>query len=416
MKFFLLVLKNLRRNKLRSLLTFLGVNALVAVFSIIVNVLLGIQSFTQEKAGAVKLMVNDKFNMMMPFPEAYLDDIIRPGTTLNNQLRAECDFDSSRYTLWHFVILSLDKDMKDKDLQFFLLATLPDKVATMTDGMKPGDVDPRALEFMRNPPRSGLKNSGIVLGETIMKKLKKNVGDHFKAWSISHRKGTGTREPIEMEFEIVASLPESHQWNGAGFIDWEYMKTILKSEKSQFDGRISYGFLEFKDKATAERAGLLIEKANRDLKAETSATAFARFMAPLDGILRWVKWVLVPAIVIVMTLILANTFSITIRERTTEMAVLKVLGFSALRILLMVLGEALLVGVLSGLAGALVTYGIVNWGIKGIPMQESPRILIPLAIFWWGPLLGLLAAAVGGMWPALSARAVNVSQAFASTT
>jgi putative ABC transport system permease protein len=414
LKFAYMILKNLTRNKLRTVLTFLAVNALVAVFSLIVTVLLGIEEFTKEKGGAVQLMVSDKYNMMMPFPIRHLNDIVMPGGELNQKLQTECDFDPSRYTFWHFVFMSLDKDMKDKDLLFPVVATLPDKVPTMMFGIKPGDVDPRAIELMRSPPRSGLKNSGIVMGETIMKKLKKNVGDHFKAWSLSHRKGTGMRDPLEMEFEIVATLPEDHQWNGAAFVDWEFLKVILQNEQSQFDGRINNGFLEFKDKVTAERAALLIEKENRELRVETLATAFSRFMAPLEGMLWWVKWILVPAIVIVMTLILANTFSITIRERTAEMAVLKVLGFSSTRILVLVLGEALLVGVLSGLAGAFVTYAICNWGLKGIPMQDNPRIMISSAIFWWGPVLGMVTAVVGGIWPALSARAVNVSQAFAS--
>jgi putative ABC transport system permease protein len=412
-KFAFLIVKNLGRNKLRTLLTFLAVNALVAVFSIIVNVLLGLDEFTKEKAGAVKLMVSEKFNMMMPFPMSYMDQIIKPGT-LNTALQQECGFDPSRHTFWHFVILSLDQEMKKTDQQFFLIATLPEKAESMMIGMKPGDVHPHAVELMRNPPRSGLKNSGIVMGESIMKKLNKKVGDHFKAWSISHRKGTGTREAMEMEFEIVASLPEDHQWSQAAFIGWDYLQVKMQAEKSPFEGRISNGFLEFKDKATAERAALLIEKENRDLRVETTATAFSRFMAPLEGMLQWVKWVLVPAIVIVMTLILANTFGITIRERTPETAVLKVLGFSSGKILFLVLGEAFLVGILSGLGGAFVTYALVNWGFGGIALPENPKIMIPAAIFWWGPVLGAVTAAVGGIWPAFTARRISVTQAFAS--
>src|SRR5262245_43818036 len=178
LKFSSLILKNLGRNKLRTVLTFLAVIALVAVFSLIATMLMGLESFTKEKAGACTLMVSDKCKMTMPLPMSWMDDIVRPGTPLNEQLIAECNFDPSRHTLWHFVILSLDEKMKDNDKQFFLLATLPDKVATMTDGMKPEDVDPRVLELMRTPPRSGLKNSGIVLGGAIMKKLQKNIGDH----------------------------------------------------------------------------------------------------------------------------------------------------------------------------------------------------------------------------------------------
>ena len=47
----------------------------------------------------------------------------------------------------------------------------------------------------------------------------------------------------------------------------------------------------------------------------------------------WVVSLLVPAIVITMAMILANAISISVRERLTEMAVLKVLGFGPGRIL-----------------------------------------------------------------------------------
>ena len=56
------------------------------------------------------------------------------------------------------------------------------------------------------------------------------------------------------------------------------------------------------------------------------------------------RWLLVPAILVTMALVIANAISISVRERRTEMAVLKVLGFHPTQILLLVLGEALLIG------------------------------------------------------------------------
>ena len=49
-----------------------------------------------------------------------------------------------------------------------------------------------------------------------------------------------------------------------------------------------------------------------------------------------------------MSLVVANAISISVRERRTEMAVLKVLGFQPRHVMLLVLGEALLVGFLAG--------------------------------------------------------------------
>ena len=64
------------------------------------------------------------------------------------------------------------------------------------------------------------------------------------------------------------------------------------------------------------------------------------------------RWFLAPACIIVLALVLANAISISVRERRTELAVMKVLGFRPRQIVLLVLGESVLLGLLSGLASA----------------------------------------------------------------
>ena len=109
-----------------------------------------------------------------------------------------------------------------------------------------------------------------------------------------------------------------------------------------------------------------------------------------------------------------HTFSITVRERQDEIAVLKVLGFRDWQILMLVLGEAGLIGALAGLVGAGVTYGLINHVFGGIQLTGFPLMLMPLKIFVWGPVLGIGTALVGGIVPAWSARRVRVSEVFAS--
>ena len=50
-------------------------------------------------------------------------------------------------------------------------------------------------------------------------------------------------------------------------------------------------------------------------------------------------------------LVTANTMSMAVRERRKEIAVLKTLGFSSRLVLSLVLGEALVLGVLGGVVG-----------------------------------------------------------------
>jgi putative ABC transport system permease protein len=424
MKSLTLVWKNLRRNKLRTALTTLAVVALVAIFSMIATVLLFLDDLVSEKSKDLNILITDRYKLMMPFDRRHMDAIVTPGTALNEELRQVRGFHPEKYTIWHIAAFTLDPEMKSADLAFFVAATIPEKIESMTEGLE--GFDPAWVGLMKDPPRSHLANAGMVLGAKRLKKLGKQVGDVFKAKGLMHRAGPGAEkrtsedpgpgEPIVMEFEIVGVVPEGNRWDDAGFIDYAYLDRVLKAFKNVDDGKIHYGWLQVDDNASAARLGGTVERYIRDIKCETTATAYSRFMEPLNDILWGLKWILIPAILVVMTLILSNTFSITMRERQTEIAVLKVLGFSTGRILLIVLGEAVLIGALAGLAGSAVTVGLVNGLMGGVQIPQFPTMLVPYEGLAWGPVIGVFTAFAGGLWPALNARAVKVAQVFAAAT
>lgn len=414
MYFFLLILKNLRRNRLRTVLTGLAVIALVAIFSMIVNVLHFLDDLMTEKSRNVNIMISERYRLFSPFDRRHVEQMITPGTTLHTELKQIDGFHDDRYTIWHFAIFTIDPDMKNKDQMFFVVATIPEKIEIMTEGLE--GFDPRLVDWIREPPRSRLANAGIVMGEGRMTKLGKKVGDIFKARSISHHEGSALRQPIEMDFEIVGIIPAHNRWADATFMDYIYLDRVLKEKKNEFDGKVNYAWLQFDDQKSALEAGGAIERGIRDVKCETSATAYGRFMEPLRDILWGIKFLLVPAILGVMTVILANTFSITVRERQLEMAVLKVLGFTPRHILGLVLGEAALVGIGAGLLGACFTFSIVNLCYDGIKLTGFPVLYMPARIFWWGPAIGLGTALVGGIVPAWHARTVKASEVFAQVT
>jgi putative ABC transport system permease protein len=151
------------------------------------------------------------------------------------------------------------------------------------------------------------------------------------------------------------------------------------------------------------------------VKCETASSGIASFLDAYKDLLFGMRWLLVPAILGVMALVMATAISISVRERRTEMAVLKVLGFSPNQILMLVLGEALLIGALSGLLSAWMTKYIINDLVGGIalPIAFFGKFFIPDVAPWWGLAIGVGTGLAGSFFPAWTARSVKVAEVFA---
>ena len=150
------------------------------------------------------------------------------------------------------------------------------------------------------------------------------------------------------------------------------------------------------------------------VKVETASSGVASFLDAYRDLLWGMRWLLVPAILVTMAMVISNAISISVRERRTEMAVLKVLGYGPNQILALVLGEALLIGVLSGTLSSGITYLLINNVMGGVkfPIAFFPAFFIPPDALWWGPTIGALTAFAGSVVPAWSARSVKVSEVF----
>jgi putative ABC transport system permease protein len=119
-------------------------------------------------------------------------------------------------------------------------------------------------------------------------------------------------------------------------------------------------------------------------------------------------------IIVIITLIIAIAVSIGVRERRTEMAVLKVLGFKPWQVLALVLVEALLVGVISGTISTTLIYVMINY-LGGLPIKIMffPKFMLSPYVLVWGPLIGGAAAFVGSVIPAWNTQKIRAAEVFA---
>jgi putative ABC transport system permease protein len=150
------------------------------------------------------------------------------------------------------------------------------------------------------------------------------------------------------------------------------------------------------------------------VKCETASSGIASFLDAYRTLLWGMRWLLAPAILGTMAVVIANAISISVRERRVEMAVLKVLGFSPNQIMTLVLGEALLIGCGSGFLSAWATKYLINSVAGGVvlPIAFFGKFFVDSAAPWWGLSIGALTALAGSIVPALSARSVKVSDVF----
>src|SRR5215470_6029211 len=109
MKFFLLIVKNLRRNKLRTALTCLSVMVLVLVVTMIWTVVYFLDEFTKDKSGNRKAIVTERWQRPSQMPLWYTEPLSRgaarrPGDKLPKDSMA-----------WQFYIGTLDPVKKTRE-------------------------------------------------------------------------------------------------------------------------------------------------------------------------------------------------------------------------------------------------------------------------------------------------------------
>jgi putative ABC transport system permease protein len=106
-------------------------------------------------------------------------------------------------------------------------------------------------------------------------------------------------------------------------------------------------------------------------------------------------------------LVTANTMSMAVRERRKEIAVLKTLGFSSGLVMMLILGEALLIGLLGGGLGLLLGGAMIG-AMPQMPMigdlvRGFPNFGMTWAVASLGLGFALFLSLAAGLIPAATA-------------
>ena len=402
-----IVLKNLRRNKGRTILTCVATLVLVLIVTMIWTVVYFLDTVTRERSRDFKLIVTERWQLPSQMPMGHAD-YLNPESS--KFILDPKDVGPDDFMTWSFYGGTADPTKFTPEHMVFFFCMDPRHIRTMMDDLE--NFSPAIVEKMNK------NRQACVLGKDRLKQLNKVVGERFKLTSINYK-------GINLEFEIVGELPEG-RYDKSGIMNMEYFNDEIdkyaraSGKKHPMDEkRLNLVWLRVKDRDTFDRVAQTIENSpyfsDRPVKCETASSGIGAFLDAYRDLLWMVKWLLVPAILLGMSLVVANAISISVRERRTEMAVLKVLGYKPQKILSLILGESLLVGAFSGLAAGILAYVLVNVVIGGIPFPIAffPKFMVPVQAILWGLAMGVGTAFVGSFVPAYIAQSVRVSEVFA---
>jgi putative ABC transport system permease protein len=414
-KFAVMIFKNLRRSLVRTSLTYLATFAGVIVVAMIWSVLAFLDNVMAEKAKDVKVIVSEKFQIPSQMPPSYEAGLAAEATGLPPGAAADRNKD---LMTWTFVGGATDPDNRTFESMVFFFALDPDAMLTMMDDLDEntiGHADRTRLAGYARAMKSNIQ--AVVVGEDRLKSIKKQVGDRIKIYSFNYK-------DIDFEMEIIGTFPRG-RYDLSAAMNMDYFRRSMDAyERSHgqrhplADKSMNYFWARFPDKNGYEQYAERIDRPGRfaspAVKAELGSAAIASFLDAYKGILWGMRALMAPLIVGVIVLVVAIANSIGVRERQKEMAIMKVLGFAPWQILILILGEAILVGTLSGALATTSAWVVINKVMGGfaLPIAFFGKFKVADAALWWGPTVGGIAAAVGSFLPAWSARKVKVTEVF----
>ncbi len=161
----------------------------------------------------------------------------------------------------------------------------------------------------------------------------------------------------------------------------------------------------------AKEVDALFANSPRETKTSTEKGFVQAFAGQMGDIGAIVNYILV-AVFFTLLLVAGNTMAQSVRERTSELGVMKTVGFSDRRILWMVLAESLLLSVIAGGIGLALAVGFVN-GLQSVVARFLPGLIITPQVLAVGVLLVLALGIVSGLVPALRAMRLDVVKALA---
>ncbi len=382
----LVAVRNLGRNKLRTVLTMVGVSVAIVTF-ILLRTVLSAWTVAADHAAKDRVGTRHKVSFIMTLPKRYLQEIREiPGVK------------SAAGANWFG-----GKDPKHDSEFFASFAVDPKQYLEVYDEIVVPE-DQRESWFGNR--------QGAVVGDALAKKLGWKVGDRVTL--------LGTIFPGDWEFVISGIYTASRKSvdRSSFMFHYDYFNDSPQAAAANARDQIGWVVSRIDDPGRAAEISQAIDARfdERDIQtlSMSERAMNTSFIGMISAVLKAVDAVSL-VILAIMVLILGNTVAMGVRERTHEYGVLRAIGFLPKHLAVFVLGEAVAVSVAGGVLGIMIAYPFVQEGV-GRYLEENMGAFFPFfridpVTVVWAMVLAALLGVVAAALPAYNASRLNVIDA-----
>ncbi len=321
-----LILRNVFRHKLRTVLTIVGIAVAMLAFGVL-RTLVAAWYTGVEGSSANRLVTRNKISLIYSLPVAYRSKILQVKGV-----------NGIGYGAWYGGIY---KDKKNFFAQFAISGM--DYLDLYPEFILP-DSAKKAFEHERN---------AAIAGRALAERFGWKVGD------IIPLQGTIFPGNIELVLRGIYKGTRKNVDETAFFFRWDYLNEILKKTSPDRADKTGWYVIRVKDSdrsaEIAQEIDALFASSLAETITETEKAFQLGFVAMTSAIVGAVRIISIVVIGIIL-MVLANTMAMTARERSSEYAVFKTLGFGPWFIFLLISGESVAIAMLGGIAGAVLTF------------------------------------------------------------
>jgi putative ABC transport system permease protein len=384
MKYWNLVWSAMRRKRLRTIFTLLSIVVAFVLYGYLAAI---DQAFSMgvDVAGADRLVLMHKVSLIQPLPESYQDRIAAVPHVVE-----------VTHASWFGGIYQDPKNF------FGQFAVEPEAYLKLY----PEFIVPEAQKKAWFEDRTG-----ALVGRTIATKFGWKVGDRVPIQATIWRKKDnsstweftvdgiydGNKEGVDTtQFLFHYKFFDEARWRGQGLVGWYIIRIDAPNDAPKI----------------ARSIDNLFENSQYETKTSTEKAFMQGFAKQVGNIGAIIEAVLT-AVFFTILLVVGNTMMQSVRERTTELAVLKTIGFTDARVLGLVLAQSFLVAVVGGGIGLALAWLLIK---RGDPTGGAlPIFFLPPRDFATGAAFVLALGLVTGIVPAMQAMRLRVVDALRRT-